>query len=195
VFASRFFVLPDWAPYAIATCKCPRAWQAAMAASPRGKQRSGTVGCREYTQIFVSWETAPCSRASARVLVRGAAWMRHFLAKESAGNAGSKRASERPCPKTADAILVGQPTPGTLFRHLADIRRYFETREKTRFRTKSFRTGRATATRRRRQAAARLAFHCAHFIVQRFCEPPPRFVPGRCVSYVDRVPSASPKTL
>jgi hypothetical protein len=29
------------------------------------------------------------------VLVRGAAWMRHFLAEESAGSAGSWRASER----------------------------------------------------------------------------------------------------
>ena len=78
--ASRFFVLPDWAPYATATCKCPRAWQAAMAASSRDKQQSGTVGCREYSSIFVSSETAPCSRASARVLVRVAARMRHFLA-------------------------------------------------------------------------------------------------------------------
>ena len=60
-----------------------------MAASPLRKQQSGTVGFRECTLIFVSSETAPCSRASARVLVRGAAWMRHLLAKESAENAGS----------------------------------------------------------------------------------------------------------
>ena len=120
--APRFFVLPDWAPYATATCKRPRAWQAARAASPRGKQQSGTVGCREYTYIFVSSETAPCSRASARVLVRGAAWMRRFLAKESAGNAGSMRVSERLCPKIIDASLVDRPTQGTVFRHLADFR-------------------------------------------------------------------------
>ena len=43
---------------------------------PRGKQKSGTVGCRKYTLIFISSETAPWSRASARVLVRGAARMR-----------------------------------------------------------------------------------------------------------------------
>jgi hypothetical protein len=166
-----------------------------MAASLRGKQQSGTVGCREYTLIIVSSETAPCSRASARVLGRGAAWMRHFLAKESAGNAGSKRASERLCPKNTDANLVDRSTQGTVFRHLADFRLFFETREKTKFRTKSIRTGRATATRRRRQAAARLAFRCAHCIVNRFCEPPPRLVPGRRASCVDRVPSASKKKL
>jgi len=51
---------------------------------------------------------APCSRASARVLVRGAAWMPNFLAKESAGNAGSKRVSERHFPKTTDVSLVDQ---------------------------------------------------------------------------------------
>ena len=66
-----------------------------MAASPRGKQESGTVECREFTTIFVSSETAPWSWVSARVLVRDAAWMRHFLAKGSTGNAGSKRASDR----------------------------------------------------------------------------------------------------
>jgi len=152
VVASRFFVLPDWTPYATATCKCPRAWQAEMAASPRGKQQSGTVGCREYTSIFVSSETAPCSRASARVLVRDAAWMPHFLAKESAGNAGSKRASERHCPKNTDVSLVDQPTPGTPFRHLADFRLFFETREKTRgFARNRF----ARDARRRRDAVAR----------------------------------------
>ena len=156
-----------------------------MAASLRGKQQSGTVGCREYTLIIVSSQTAPCSRASARVLGRGAAWMRH------AGNAGSKRASERLCPKNTDASLVDRPTQGTVFRHLADFRLFLETRGKTKFRTKSIRTGRATATRRRRQAAARLAFRCAHCIVNRFCEPPPRLVPGRRASCVDRVPSAS----
>jgi len=166
-----------------------------MAASPRGKQQSGTVGCREYTLIFVSSETAPCSRASARVLVRGAAWMPHFLAKESAGNTGSKRASERLCPKNTDASLVDRPTQGTVFRHLADFRLCLETREKTEFRTKSIRTGRATVTPRRRQAAARLAFHCAHCIFKRLREPPPRLVPGRRASYVDRVPSASKKRL
>ena len=106
VNASSFFVLPDWAPYAPATCKYPRAWQAATAASPRGKQKSGTVGCREYTSIFVSSETAPCSRPSACVLVRGAARMRHFHAKERAGNAGSWRASERLLPKNTDASSV-----------------------------------------------------------------------------------------
>ena len=95
VNASRFFVMPDWVPYATATCKCLRAWQAALAASLRGIKKSRTVGCREYTLIFVSSETAPCSRASARVLVRGAGRMRHFHAKERAGKAGSRRASDR----------------------------------------------------------------------------------------------------
>jgi hypothetical protein len=152
VFASRFFVLPDWAPYATATCKCPRAWQAAMAASPRGKQRSGTVGCREYTQIFVSWETAPCSRASARVLVRGAAWMRHFLAKESAGNAGSKRASERLCPKNTDASLVDRPTHKALYSGTWPISVFFLKRGGKR----SFARNRfARDARRRRDAVAR----------------------------------------
>jgi len=74
VFASRFFVLPDWAPYATTTCKCPRAWQAAMAASPRGKQQSGTVGCRETLKYSfhrkrrcarrrqrACWSAAPCA--------------------------------------------------------------------------------------------------------------------------------------
>jgi len=197
VNASRFFFLPDWAPYAsaTATCKCPCAWQAVMAASSRDRQQSGPVGCREYSLIFVPSETAPCSRASARVLVRGAARMRHFLAKESEGNAGRKRASERLCPKNADASMVDRPTEGTILRHLADFRIFFETRERTKFRTKSIRTGRATATRRRRQAEARLALCRAHCIFKRFCEPPPRLVLGRRASCVDRVPSASRKRL
>ena len=50
----------------------------------------------------------------------------------------------------------------------------------------AIRTGRATAARRRRQAAARLAFHCAHRIVMRFCESPLRLVHGRRTSCVDR---------
>jgi ribosomal protein L34E len=58
---------------------------------------------------------------------------------------------------------------------------------------KSIRTGRATATRRRRQAAARLAFHCAHRISMRFCESPLHLVHGRRTSCVDRVPSDSKK--
>jgi hypothetical protein len=160
-------------------------------ASPRGKQQSGTVGCREYTLIFVSSETAPCSRASARELVRGAAWMRHFLAKETVGNAGSRRASERHLPENTDASSVDRPTQRTPFRHLADFRFFLETWEKTKFRTKSVRTGRATATPRCRQAAARLAFHSAHCIFERLCEPPPRLVPRRRASCEDRVPSAS----
>jgi len=64
-------------------------------------------------------------------------------------------------------------------------------RKNRRFVQKSIRMGRATATRRRRQAAARLAFHCAHRISMRFCESPLRFVHGRRTSCVDRVPSAS----
>ena len=188
-----FLKLPDWAPYTIATCNCIRAWRAAMAASSPGKQQSGTVGCREYTLILVPSVTALCSRASARVPVRGAARMRHFHAKERAGNAGSKRASERLLPKSTDASSVHRPTPGTPFRHLADFRPFFETGQKTQIRTKSIRTGYATATRRCIQAAARLAFHCAHCIVKRVGEPPPRFSPGRRASCVDRVPSASKK--
>jgi hypothetical protein len=68
-------------------------------------------------------------------------------------------------------------------------------RKKRRFVQKSIRTGRATATRRRRQEAARLAFHCAHRIAMRFCESPLRLVHGRRTSCVDRVPSASKKEL
>jgi len=179
-------------PYTTATtCKCPRAWQAAMAASLRGKLQSGKAGCREYSSIFVS----PCSRASARVLVLGATRMRHFLAKESAGNAGSQRSSERLSPKNTDASSVVLPAQGTPFGHWAEFPSFFETREKTKIRTKPIRTGRATATRRRRQAAVRLAFHSAHCVVKRLCEPPPRSVQGRCTSCVDRVPSASIKKL
>jgi hypothetical protein len=72
--------------------------------------------------------------------------MRHFLAKESAGNAGSKRASERLSPENMDASSVDRPTQGTPDRHLANFRFLLETREKTKFRAKSIRTGRATAT-------------------------------------------------
>ena len=68
-------------------------------------------------------------------------------------------------------------------------------RKKRRFVQKSIRTGRATATRRRRQAAARLAFHCAHRIAVRICDSPLRLVNGRRTSCVDRVPSASTKEL
>jgi len=68
-------------------------------------------------------------------------------------------------------------------------------RKKRRFVQKSIRTGRATATRRRRQAAARLAFHCAHRVAVRICESPLRLVHGRHTSCVDRVPSASKKEL
>ena len=76
---------------------------------------------------------------------------------------------------------------------MADFRLFLETRERTKFRTKTIRTGRATATRRRRQATSRLAFHCAHCIVKRFCEPQPRLVPGHRASCIDRVPSAAQK--
>jgi len=100
----------------------PRWRRRRMAASPPGEQQSGAVGCRACTSIFVSSDTAPCSRASARVLVPGATWMRHFLAKESAGNAGSWRASERLLPKNADASSVDRPTKGTPFRHLTGFR-------------------------------------------------------------------------
>jgi hypothetical protein len=166
-----------------------------MAALPRVKRKRGPFGCREYSLIFVSSETAPCSRAVSRVLVRGAAWTRHFLAKESAGNAGSSRASERLSPQKTDASSVYRPTQGSPFRHLANFRLFFETREKTQFSTKSIRTGRAMATRRRRQSAARLALHSAHSIFKRLRQPPPRLVPGRRESCVDRVPSASKKML
>ena len=122
--------------------------------------------------------------------------MPHFLAKESAGNAGSKRAAERHCPKNTEVSLVEQPTPGTPFRHLADFRFFFKKAgENEVSHESSIRMGRATATRRRRQAAARLAFHCAHSIIERFREPPPRLVPGRRASCVDRVPSASQRKL
>jgi len=164
-----------------------------MAALSRDKQQSGTVGCREYSSILGSSETAPCFRASARVLVRGVARKRYVLAKERVRNAGSRRASERLSTENTDASLVVLPTAGTPPWHLADFRHFFETREKMKIRTKSTRTGRATATRRRRQAAARLAFHCAHCFCKRFSEPPPRLVPGRRASCVDRVPSASKK--
>jgi hypothetical protein len=110
--------------------------------------------------------------------------------KESVGNAGPERLST----ENTDASLVILPTAGTPLWHLADFRHFFETREKTKIRTKPFRTGRATATRRRRQAEARLAFHCAHCVGERFSEPPPRLVPGRRASCVDRVPSASRKS-
>jgi hypothetical protein len=55
--------------------------------------------------------------------------------------------------------------------HLASIvcRQPPNEREKRRFVQKAICTGRATATRRRRQAASRLAFHCAHRIDMRFC--------------------------
>ena len=169
-----------------------------MAALPRVKRKRGPFGCREYSLIFVSSETAPCSRAVSRVLVRGAAWTRHFLAKESAGNAGSSRARQsgfhRKKP-TPCASSVYRPTQGSPFRHLANFRFFFETREKTQLRTNSLRTGRATATRRRRQPAARLALHSAHSIFKRLRQPPPRLVPGRRESCVDRVPSASKKKL
>jgi len=68
-------------------------------------------------------------------------------------------------------------------------------RKKRRFVQKAIRTGRATATRRRRQAASRLAFHGANRIDMRFCESPLRLVHGRRTSCVDRVPSASKKEL
>jgi len=42
-------------------------------------------------------------------------------------------------------------------------------RKKRRFVQKAIRTGRVTATHRRRQAASRLAFHCARRITMRFC--------------------------
>jgi hypothetical protein len=57
-------------------------------------------------------------------------------------------------------------------------------RSKRRFVKHAIRTGRATPTRQRRQAAARLAFHCADCIVKRCCEPPPRLVHGRRASCV-----------
>jgi hypothetical protein len=95
-----------------------------MAASPWGKQQSGTAGCREYTLIFAS-KTAPWSRASACVLVLGAARMRHFLAKERAGNAGSWRASERLSPKNTDASSVISPAQGTPFGLWAEFPSFF----------------------------------------------------------------------
>jgi hypothetical protein len=131
--------------------KCSRAWQAAMAASPRGKQQSGTVGCREYTLILVSSETVPCSRASARVPVRGAAWMRHFLAEESAGNAGSKRALGRLCPQNTDASLSDRPTQGTVCRHLANFRLFSKRGRKRSFARNRF----VRDARWRRDAVAR----------------------------------------
>jgi hypothetical protein len=68
-------------------------------------------------------------------------------------------------------------------------------RKKRRVVQNAIRTGCAAATRRLRQAAARLAFHCAHRIDTRFCESPLRLVHGRRTSCVDRVPSASKKQL
>jgi hypothetical protein len=59
----------------------------------------------------------------------------------------------------------------------------------------AIRTGRVTATRRHRQAAAQLAFHCALRIFQQFCESPLRLVCGHRTSCVDRVPLASKKQL
>jgi hypothetical protein len=90
--------------------------------------------------------------------------------------------------KNTDASLVVRPTQGPPFWHMAGFRVSFETREKAKFRTKPIRTKCATATRCCRQEAAGLAIHCAHCIVKRFCDSPPRLVPGRRVSCGDRVP-------
>jgi hypothetical protein len=74
---------------------------------------------------------------------------------------------------------------------LADLGHVSKREEKRRFVQKAIRTGRATVTRRRRQAAVRLPFNCAHRIAMQFCESPLRLVHGRRTSCVDRVPSAT----
>jgi len=89
------------------------------------------------------------------------------------------------------AAAFGPRTPHILRRSCAVSLQ--NVREKRRLVQKAIRTGRATATRRRRQAASRLAFHCAHRIDMRFCESLLHLVHGRRTSCVVRVSSASKK--
>jgi len=91
------------------------------------------------------------------------------------------------------AAAFGPRTPHILRRSCAVSLQ--NVRKKRRLVQKANRTGRATATRRRRQAASRLAFHCANRIDMRFCYSLLRLVHGRRTSCVDRVPSASKEEL
>ena len=126
---------------------------------------------------------------------------RRLMARVSGGSfttvnsAGSQRASDRVSTEHAGSILAVLPIQGYSVWFLADFGHFLKREEKRRFVQELIRTGRATATRRRRQEAAQLAFHCAHRIDMRFCESLLHLVHGRRTSCVDRVPSASKKEL